>query len=273
MNQNRPRRPSVLLAVFCLLIAPSLAAAEGDGPLPFPAGDLPDLTFLTVGQETGSAPNCLLNSLTLTIGVPQGLGLPGLDKAMVDQSVELLKKRYAELKGTLCDEATCGGASCGEWFWRREVSLYVPSAGYVSILFSDSSYLGGAHENLEYEVQTYGPDGRSLTLTDLFPDPGQSAPRYWAYVHAQWCAAHGVKYPPHFDGGVVTCRPGDSGQPRENQKVAKLADLGRLIFTDEGATLVLGPYESGSFAAGTMTLDIPKAEFIEMGAAPKIWGE
>jgi hypothetical protein len=44
-----------------------------------------------------------------------------------------------------------------------------------------------------------------------------------------------------------------------------------LIFTSLGATLLLGPYESGSFASGSQALDLPKEALLEMGANPAIW--
>lgn len=261
------------LLVFCLILPSVLVAQEEEegGRLPAPA-DLPGLTTQTLDQREVSG-TCPANILTLTLQYPQGLGLPDLDQALAGQAADQMKDELADLKDALCDGELCGGAACGEWFWKREFSVYAPSAGYRSLLFIESSYLGGAHGSLDYEARTYGPDGRLLTLTDVFPNPAQSAPRYWAYVYAQWCAAHNTRFPLHMEVGEASeCRPGDLGSEKAPE-VKELADLGRLVFTPEGATLVLGPYESGSYASGTMTLDLPKAELIKMGAAPRIWGQ
>ncbi len=264
---------SVFFSIFCfLLLAAGAQAEEAESGLPVPA-DLPGLTTQTLDHQEVSG-TCPANTLTLTVQYPQGLGLPGLDQTLAGQAADRMTAQLDDLKGAMCDGEICGGAACGEWFWQREFSVYAPSAGYRTVLFSDSSYLGGAHGGLDYEARTYGPDGRLLTLTDVFPDPAASAPRYWAYVYAQWCAVHHTQFPLHDEaGGSGGCRPGDPGQPEKAPAAKELDDLGRLVFTPEGATLVLGPYESGSYASGTMVLDLPKAELIKMGASPQIWGK
>lgn len=233
------------------------------------SADLSGVAIKTL-KRTEAAPDCQSNFLSLSFQYPQGLG------AAVDAQIESAVKRnlddeIAEIKnGGFCDQKICGAASCGEWSSDKTFAVHSSAPGYYSVLFTSFSYTGGAHPNTEYQAMNFRPDGQPLTLTDLFPKPEQSVPLYWAYVYDKWCSEHSYRFPLHFDG-MQDCDPTSAATPTSPPTVESLDDLGRLVFSSFGATLVLGPYESGTYVTGTVMLDIPKEELIKIGASKEIW--
>jgi hypothetical protein len=231
---------------------------------------LPDLTVRRFSHRS-AGPECPQNILSLDFFYPQGFGRPGIDEAVA----EIITAQFEERRGGggedfFCDPENCGLASCGPWPVEKTFAVYVPSPRFVSILFTEESYTGGAHGNLDYEALNYDLDNdRPMTLTDLFPQPKKSVPKYWAKVYAEWCRTRETSFPRHFKAEEMC---GETVQPPEEfREAGDLEDLGRLIFTSLGATLLLGPYESGSFASGSQALDLPKETLLEMGANPAIW--
>ena len=239
------------------------------------SSSLPGVSPRTVKHQE-LAPDCPGNSLTVTLYYPQGLS------ADVDQLIEKsiqdkLAVEIAEIKDdSFCGKDVCGGASCGAWSSDETFAAHSPAPGYVSILFTDFSYTGGAHPNTEYRVMNFKPDGgpvklKKMELKDLFPDPDKSVPLYWEYVYGKWCDEHSYKFPAHYST-MQDCGVDSPDNPNIYEGAKTLDDLGRLVFSPFGATIVLGPYESGSYATGTIMLDLPKEDLIKMGADPAIWG-
>ncbi len=226
------------------------------------------------------SPVCPGNSLTLTFFFPQGFDRPGPDEDLAGRIAEELKREAAEFtKDGFCPKEDCGSRSCGAWTARKTVAVYQPSPDYVSILFTDYSFTGGAHPNTTYTALTYDlTTGQPLTLAGLFPDRDRALPRYWEWVYSHWCSRMGYKFPLHFQNlqpcnqADVPDAPDTPAPPDTYVWASTLDDLGRLVFTPQGASLVLGPYESGSYASGTVILDLPRDEFIALGASPALWG-
>jgi len=233
---------------------------------------LPDLTVRHLAYRS-AGPKCPQNILHLNFFYPQGFGRPGIDEAVAESIADKFEEWKDDAREDFfCDREPCGSASCGLWPVETTFAVYTSSSRFVSILFTEDSYTGGAHGNLNFEALNFdlGND-RLMTLTDFFPRPKESVPTYWSLIYAEWCRTWEINFPLHFKSGEV-CRPGESLQtPDEFQEAGELEDLGRLIFTPLGATLLLGPYESGSYANGTQALDLPRELLLKMGANPALW--
>lgn len=220
------------------------------------------------------APKCPTNYQNFFSFYPQGLGNILLDGQIERQATERFNRELEERRqGGFCDQTTCGSASCGFWGSTRTFEVHRPSANYVSVLFTDFSDTGGAHPNTSYEGTTYSfLTGLPMNLMELFPQPQQSVPKYWEMVYKQWCDNVGTKFPLHYQNPEPCGQPDTLANPNTFRWASDLSDLGRLIFTPHGVSLVLGPYESGSYASGTVVLDFTREEMLAIGAAPSVWG-
>ncbi len=254
------------------LLAPAVADENGNRRPPEKLW--PQLTVEKL-EHVERSKDCLANYLKFTVYYPQGLGNQAVDleienqmKARLDEDIELMRD------DGFCDRESCGGMSCGAWEDTRTFSLYSPSADFISLLFQEYSFTGGAHGNINYENMNFNlRTGQRLTLTDFFPDPDRSVPLYWAYVYEQWCRQSEYKYPPHYQDLQPCGREDGPGETNNFAGARTIDDLGRLILTPTGASLILEPYESGSYASGTAVVDLPRAELLRMGASPAIWGQ
>lgn len=281
--KNLSMAAAALLICILTTATAAMAQEEKNNPdqsfLSIPAGNWIDASLTGVVPETfkyqEKSPDCPANSMTFTFHYPKGLQAKG--NGRVDNEVsgsvqsELVEAINEFKEGGACGKDICGGASCGEWISEKTFAVHTPSSGYLSILFTEFSDTGGAHPNTEYRVMNFRPDGENLTLEDVFSDPAKSVPLYWDYVYAKWCAEHPDKFPLHY-ATMQDCGTDSPDNPNTYEGAKTLDDLGRLVFTSFGATLVLGPYESGSYASGTVMLDLPKEDLIKMGADPAVWG-
>jgi hypothetical protein len=235
------------------------------------------LTGLTVRHlgHRAIGPECPQNVFKLDFFYPQGFGRPKIDEAVAAAVTAEFKERLPEGRDEFfCDREYCGSASCGLWPVEKTFAVHTPSPGFISILFTEESYTGGAHGNLDFNVMNFNLENdRPMTLADLFPQPEKSVPAYWGQVYSEWCRTRGVNFPLHFKTDTEgKCRPGEVLKPPDEfQEAGNLEDLGRLIFTAQGVTLLLGPYESGSYASGSQALDLPKEMLLEIGANPALW--
>lgn len=218
---------------------------------------------------------CKSNYQDFVYYYPQGLGSILLD-AEIERLVSQKLNRDVEerRKGGFCNQDLCGSASCGAWGTSRIFEIHRPSANYVSILFSDYSETGGAHPSTSYDGVTYNlATGQPMTLMELFPHPQQSVPKYWEMIYQRWCENAGYKFPLHYRKSEPCGQPDNQSNPNTFAWASTLTDLGRLVFTPYGASMVLGPYESGSNASGTVVMDFSRTEMLAIGASPAVWGQ
>lgn len=250
--------------------APGLITEEGNR-LPLPAL-MPQMVSKTISHDEAS-PDCANNILKISIYYPKGTGNAAIDQEIEKAVTDAFNSQINEIKTDgFCDKEFCGTVSCEEWPVNRSFAVYAPSTGYISVLFNEVSFTGGAHGNSVFEVMNFDlKTGKRVTLADLFPDAEKSVPLYWDYVYGAWCSENGYKFPLHYQPAEGDCMAEDPDNPRNYEGVKTIDDLGRLVFTNKGATIVLGPYESGSYATGERYLDIPKDELLKMGASAKIW--
>lgn len=227
----------------------------------------PDLTVRILARQEVSGV-CSANSVEAVAYYPQGLG-EAVDASLKQAVEESFTARIEALKNGFCDAEFCGAPSCGDWGFTRTFAVHEPSPGYVSVLFltrGPSPRARDSGENTAYEVLRFRPDGEILALTDLFPRPELSLPRYLAYVREKWRAENGCRFPVSGENG--------SGPDRaEKPEIPDLGELERLIFTPEGAGLIFSPAEAGPCAAGSLVLELPKEDLLALGASGAIWGE
>lgn len=237
----------------------------------------PNMAGLTVKklERRLTAPDCPGNYQDFVYFYPQGFGNVVLDGEIERQVTERFNRDLDERRqGGFCDQSVCGGASCKDWGSSRVFEVHRPSANYVSILYTDFSDTGGAHPSTTYEGATYSlQTGQPMSLLELFPQSQQSVPKYWQMVYKQWCDNVGYKFPLHYQNSEPCGQPDSLSNPNTFTWAGSLADLGRLVFSPHGASLVLGPYESGSNASGTVVMDFTQDEMIAVGAAPSVWGQ
>lgn len=261
--------PAQALDSLFLEKAPGVITEEGNR-LPL-ASVLSGLTTKTIAH-TEVSPDCDANWLKVTIYYPQGTGNDKVDQALEQEIKTVFNEQVSETKTRFCDKEFCGATSCVEWPLDKSFAAYAPSPGFLSVLFNETSFTGGAHGSSIFEVMNFNlKTGERITLKDLFPDTDDAVDIYWDYVYAKWCAENGYKFPLHFSPVEGDCMADDPGNPRNYDGVKAIDDLGRLVFSPKGVTLVLGPYESGSYATGDKYLDIPKEDMIRMGASPVFW--
>lgn len=218
---------------------------------------------------------CKSNYQDFVYYYPQGLGSLVLDAEIERLANQKLSRDVEERrKGGFCRQDLCGSASCGAWGTSRIFEIYKPSANYVSILYSDYSETGGAHPATVYDGVTYNlATGQPMTIMELFPQPQQSVPKYWEMIYQRWCENAGYKFPLHYQKSEPCDQPDNQSNPNTFAWASSLADLGRLVFTPHGVSMVLGPYESDSNASGTVVMDFSRDEMIAIGASPAVWGQ
>lgn len=222
-----------------------------------------------------TSPHCHGNYQDFVYYYPQGFGNTILD-AEIERLVTEAFNREAEARrqAGFCDSSICHSASCKHWGVTRTFEVHLPSAGYASILFNDYSETGGAHPNTAYEARTYSlSTGQPMTLDELFPRGQDSVAKYWEMVYHYWCESTGNKFPLHYRLVEPCSQPDNPGNPNTYTWASYLSDLGRLVFTPEGASMIFAPYEAGSYATGTVVMDFSKENMIGIGAAPSIWGQ
>lgn len=226
-------------------------------------------------QRRVTSPKCQSNYQDFVYFYPQGFGNLVLDSEIERLITEQFNQEFeAARQGGLCDREFCGSASCGAWGSNLTFEIHQPSANYVSILFTHYSQTGGAHPNTAYEGHTYSLlTGQPMTLMELFPQAQASVSKYWEMVYKQWCDNVGYKFPLHYQNSEPCGQPDSQANPNTFTWASNLSDLGRLVFTPHGASLVLGPYESGSYASGTVVMDFTREEMTAIGAAPSVWGQ
>ncbi|MDR1085167.1 MAG: hypothetical protein LBP22_10015 [Deltaproteobacteria bacterium] len=159
-------------------------------------------------------------------------------------------------------------------------TAYGPSNRYLSVVYQTFEYASGAaHPDTSYQTETYlVGQGRVMTIFDLFQDPQKSIPQFWDYVGPKWCA-YNKDYsalPSYYSSAGINLKCPAGGQAPPLPDVLKNADpslaaLGNPVFTAEGLTLVLGPYEGWSYADGPSSLNVPKDVLLKIGASPAIW--
>lgn len=226
-------------------------------------------------QKRLTSTNCASNYQDFVHFYPQGFGRGILndmiEKAATDKFSQTVEDR---LRDGFCSQTVCGSPACRRWSHTRIFEVHQPSANYVSILYSDYSDTGSAAPDITFDGASYNLiTGHPMTLSELFIQPLDSVPKYWEMVYNHWCDNVGYKFPLHYQKLERCGVPDNLANPNSFAWASNLGDLGRLIFTPRGVSLVIGPHESGPNVAGTVVMDFEKEDFIAIGAHPSVWGQ
>jgi len=248
-------------------------ANEDDDGNRFPL-NWPTLTAKRLQRQLTS-PSCSANYQNFVFFYPQGFGNAALDgeieRAVTDSFSQAVEERR---QNGFCGQTDCGSDSCRGWNLTRTFEVHRPSANYVSILYTDYSDTGGVQPGTAYEAANYDlSTGQPMSLLGLFAQPQESAPKYWEMVYKRWCENASVKFPLHYQNPEPCGAPDSLTNPNTYSWASTLSDLGRLIFTPQGACLVIGPDESGPRIYRTVVMDFDKTELIAVGASPSVWGQ
>lgn len=194
----------------------------------------------------------------LRIYYPQGTGRPEVDQWLKAYAEKKLNEYQAEARSL-----TKGDFNHPQW---KDLTFAAtrPSAGYLSVIFYESGYTGGAHGYKIYDLVTFDmAAGRPLAAEDVFPQTGDeaeiSAGFFVNYVNAAMdknCLAIGRDW---------SCRPHSVSL----KDVAGRID--NLAFTPQGLVVIYSPYQQASYADGTQYADIPKSDFIAWGFPERFW--
>lgn len=126
---------------------------------------------------------------------------------------------------------------------------------YMSVVFTNYVYTGGAHGMTTTDVLTYDLNtGERLGLGDVISDTVLPKIQEKLGLEA-------------IDEGYDNRNTDLFGDP------AKMAitSLDKIALTDDGLDFYYDPYEIAPYASGTIVLDIDKDELIKMGVEPKFW--
>jgi hypothetical protein len=261
-------------ALLIFLSANVLSAQEAGSDFLAKAAKIPDLTA-KVEKDSFAAPACPKKArVDYVVNYPGGTGSMISDLILENHADYVLAKYLEDLKDFLGQEWGCelGDKDVVALTHKTDYQATKPSPGYLSVLFTQFSDTGGANPNEVYAAFNFKPKGLLLTLADLFEDPDTSLPKFWAYVYEKSCASSGKDVLPSFYGDAVSC--GQKTAPSGDdfiKNVDTVESLGNLFFSSLGATINLEAYDAFDGASGPYRLDIPKEDFIAIGANPAIW--
>jgi hypothetical protein len=256
---------------FAAVLAMPLSAQEATAPGKafLDTADRPAGVTEFTAEEEIIAQQCPGVPYRLKAAYPTGLDKGGpLDKAVKSQVDKLLAETKAEAEDFLKEPGICDQLK--DSYYNLSVSAYKVSAKAVSVFYSWEQYSGGAHPTHGYLSSVLGPDGQELTASNLFTDPAKSLPLFWERIYRSTCAMGHETAASYY--GSPDCAAGTVPPlPEQLTPTSTLDGLGHAVITNLGLTISLDPYDGWSWADGDVTLDIPKADLIKMGADPELW--
>lgn len=236
-----------------------------------PVKDHPFVTAKSKGESIKHLTCPTKIALDSTIVYPQDTG-----NAVVDQYFEKYSSDFLENSKTSYQESVLNDPSVCTFdynlFSHADFDSYKAGANTLGILYTLSSFVGGAHEELDYRAFNFNlTNGLEMHIKDLFPRPKTALPKLYNYVYTELCTATDAH------GAASTVLGGTCGTdklaPKEFSALnGSLDQIGHMILTADGANLNFLPLDLWSWAQGPYTLSIPKEKLIEFGAKD-IWGK
>jgi hypothetical protein len=266
----------VIFSAFIMFLGANAQFAQGaDSEFLAKAEKASDLTPKS-NEKSFPSPQCPDKaSVKYLINYPGGTG-SALSDLILENHAQFILGNYLDgLRDFLGLDWGCqlGGDQKVDLTHKTDYQALRPSAGYLSVLFSEFSDQGGANPNLVFTAINFKPEGLLLSLEDLFSDSEKSLPKFWDYLYEKSCASSGKDVLPNFYGDNIACK--QAKVPDGTSfivNVDSVASLGNLVFSNLGATINLNAYQAFDGASGPYKLDIPKEDLIAMGANPAIWG-
>ena len=181
------------------------------------------------------------------------------------KAVDSYLKRYAQ--AAFYTSAAAEGGNEGHSFAIQYYPVFTtyevtkPSPRYISVAFTSRSYMGGAHDNWNTQVQSYDlKTGRPLGWGELIlPDaeaPGKpiwdaARPKWEEYVHKQ--------------------RPEIQSYMNMFGKKKLPLDLQNIALTPQGLRIIYDPYAVASFSEGTIVVEIPLKDLPGLNVNMALW--
>jgi|GEM_PF-4628037 Protein of unknown function (DUF3298). len=217
---------------------------------------VPGLTAAELGapvenEATGS-------KMDLKLYYPQGTGQAKVDLWLKNYAEKKLAEYQAEAREFVAAKQAQPG-------WKGLIFVASrPSEDYLSVVFYESGYTGGAHGYKSYDIVTFDlAAGRPLTMKDIFHNPDDDDERGLDFFVNYVNAALDQRCFELYKDSV--CRPNSLSLE------AAAGGLKNLAFTPHGLAVIYSPYEQGSYAEGTKYVDIPKSEFLAWGLPDHFW--
>jgi hypothetical protein len=227
-----------------------------------PINDPPPHLTRHILQHHLTSPTCATDLIWITLEYPGNTGSPDLD-ANLAKSMDTLFKNYKNRSDTLLcnDFAGCLGHCLPVGF---EIKHYAHQSGpnYLSI-FRVDRFFGNFRQDkhmrgtISYKFENYSLiSGAPLRLKDIFINPNQAVPLFWAKVDElistdKNCALKNLQI---------------SARGISRQRL----DPTDLILTKGGATIVLTAKASAPCVS--RALDISISDMVLIGAYPALWG-
>lgn len=198
------------------------------------------------------------SKIELELYYPQGSGQPEIDKWLKAYAEKKLAAYQAEAKEFLAEKQSQPG-------WKSMIFLATrPSENYLTVVFYESGYTGGAHGYRAYEAITFDRQtGRPLTVQDIFNNPDDEGQRARGFFINYLNAALDLSCFERYKDSL--CQP-NAVKPEPLAESAK-----NLVFTPQGLAVIFSPYEQGSYAEGAKYVDIPKSELMAWGLSDQYW--
>jgi hypothetical protein len=215
------RFPAFLRLALAAALAASPAAAQG-GPGSIARGV--QSGYLTGRLESPVCPKSVTASYA--VAYPKGTGSPLAD-LMILNFARLLEGAFiADVVNPVMGEKE----SCEKGFeitGETSFATASPSAGHLSVVFTEEGYAGGAHGYRKTRVLNLQGGGSVMDMYSLFPEGVSHLPWYWSIVHGLTCAAGKGTMPALYGG--APCGGDQTPSPEAFMESAgTLAALGNL---------------------------------------------
>jgi hypothetical protein len=210
-------------------------------------------------------------ALDLSAYYPEGTGSAAVDQFFENYAANFIHKQASEAQAdALKNDSACSFDD--NLFATADFQPFKSSPGTLAVLYTLSSFLGGAHPSLDYSSFNFDlASGRELAIADLFNDPKAGIGALYSYAYSELCSAKGGRE------AAQTVLGGTCGKDKKAPKAllalsGPLDSLGHMVLTETGASLNFTPLDLWSWSQGPFKLDIPKEKLLEMGAKD-LWGE
>lgn len=198
--------------------------------------------------------------IMVTVNYPQGLGNKAVDDLVAKYAEEKLKVFESDANEFLNENQENPGLKSLIFVVSR------PSPKYVSVVFYDSGFLGGAHGYRVFESKNYDLEkGLELKPADVYANPEDAEDTRPQQFFVNYINAALDKNCFDTQKEASFCAP--AGVTVENLG----ENLHNIALTSAGFSVIYGPYEQGSYAEGTKFVDVPKDDLINWGISDKFW--
>ncbi|MDR2351908.1 MAG: DUF4163 domain-containing protein [Deltaproteobacteria bacterium] len=277
--KNSPWLILIILLTLAFFYSPQNVLGDEPPVNPKPVVMIsPEKITLSFTAEHAICPKKI--ELKTSMSYPQWTGNPKVDETIATKAATWIEDAKKQAIETLSDVNICPDHSPDAPIpldATVDYEYFNSSPNFVSLLFTDSGFTGGAHGYLNYHSLNFNLEtGEEVKLSDLFPDTVNSLTLFFEYIYVNTCLGENntsASIPNLY--GDVPCDTTSKKVPPPPQEFLNntktLVDLGNLVLTKEGALINIDPYDAWSWAQGPFKLSITKNNLITMGAPASFW--